>query len=325
MGQIGRLIAVGIGKETTRGTAVAPDFYIPLTDFDFDDKAEVAVQEGRRARIEASYGGDVVKKWAEGNMEGNIYSDSFGLVLLSALGGLSTAANADGSGNVYDHTYSVQNGNTHQSLTLSTEDAEAGDKEYAGVVVTSLEITGEEGSYVKFSAGLMGNSETGSTETSSFSTEYPFRPQDLTFKLASAVSGLSGASAVGIKSFTLSIEKNVEANWNLGSLTPSEFYNKQFSVQLEIELIHTGDTYRDLFIAGTSRAFLLSLVNSDVTIGTAANPQLDITLASGQITDWVRNQGNDDIVTETLTIRCDYSTSESSLISAVLTNLTSSY
>jgi len=328
MGQIGRLIGVGIGKEVTRGTPVAPTFFLPLTDFDYDDKAEVAAREGRKSVLEMSHGGDVVKTWAEGSMGGNIFSKGFGLILLSALGALSTAGNADASGNVYDHTFTVEqstNPNLHQSLTISLEDNEAGDKEYANVVVSSLEIAAEEGGYVKFTAGLMGDAEASGTETASYATEYPFRPQDMTFKLATTSAGLGAAPDVGIKSLTLAIEKNVEANWNLGAIGPSEFFNKQMSATLDVELIHVNDTYRDLWKAGTTNAFEITILNADVTIGTAENPTLVITCYQGQIVDWTKNQGNDDIVTESLSIRLDYSASDSKSIQALLTNLTVSY
>jgi hypothetical protein len=261
-------------------------------------------------------------------MGGNIFTQSFGLVLLSAFGAISTGVNGDASGNVYDHTFTVDNTsdpNIHQSLTISLEDNEAGDKEYTNVVVSSLEITAEEGAYIKFNAGLMGNAEASATETASYVAETPFRPQDLAFKLATTSGGLGAAPAVGIKTMTLSMEKNVEANYNLGSASPSEFFNKQLTGTLEIELINVDDTYRDLFRAGTTNAFEIAIINTDVTIGTAANPELKITCYQGQITDWVRSQGNDDIVTETLTIRLDYSDSDSKSVDAILTNLTVSY
>ena len=37
---IGRLTSVGLGKESTRGTAVAPTFWVPVQSIDIDDKAE---------------------------------------------------------------------------------------------------------------------------------------------------------------------------------------------------------------------------------------------------------------------------------------------
>ena len=328
MGQIGRLIGVGVGKEATRGTPVAPSHFLPLTEFDFDDKNEVIAREGRKSVLEMSQGGDVVKKWAEGSMGGSMHSQSIGLVLLSSLGKLATAANGDASGNVYDHTFSVENvtnPNIHQSLTISLEDNEAGDKEFSNCVVSSFELTAEEGSYVNWTAGFMGNSEASGTETASFVTETVFRPQDMTFKFATASAGLGGAGDTAIKSLTFALEKNVEANYNLGSVSPSEFFNKQMTATLEVELVHVDDTFRDLWMAGTTHAFQINILNGGVTIGTAENPGLTITCYQGQITDWVKNQGNDDVITETLSIRLDYSVTDSKSIDMVLTNLTVSY
>lgn len=41
----GRKIAVGFGKETTRGTAVAPSLWYPRVDMDFDEKIESVENE----------------------------------------------------------------------------------------------------------------------------------------------------------------------------------------------------------------------------------------------------------------------------------------
>ena len=161
MSYIGRRVGVGLGKETTRGTAVSPGFYYPVIDYDFDDKAEIVAREGRLSVIEMTHGGDVVKNWAEGSVSGNVYSQGIGLLLLSAFGGLSTAANADASGLVYDHTFTVDNTtdpNLHQSLTVSIDDSVAGDKEYTNCIVSSLELSGEVGNYLHYTAGFIGNS-----------------------------------------------------------------------------------------------------------------------------------------------------------------------
>lgn len=324
MSYIGRRVGVGLGKETTRGTAVAASYFFPLDDYDYDDKAEVIAREGRRSRIEASFGGDVVKKWGEGSLSGAVYNSGFGLVLLSAFG-TDTATTTSGESAVYDHTFSVANSNEHQSLTISTDDSVETDKRYAGAVVTSLEIKGAAGEYLTFNAGFMGNSEASATNTASYATEYPFRPQDITFKLASAYSGLSGASATSIRSFTFKIEKNVEANYNLGSTSPSNFYNKQFTATLDIEILHADDTYRDLFIAGTTRALQVTCANTGVTLGTASNPTLRLDMYQGQMVDWSRSISNDDISTETLSFRLDYSTADSKSIEVLLRNIVSSY
>ncbi len=49
---IGRLMAVGLGKETTRGTAVAPSFFIPQTEFSVMDRDEKIMDTSALGRIE---------------------------------------------------------------------------------------------------------------------------------------------------------------------------------------------------------------------------------------------------------------------------------
>ena len=41
----GRKISVGIGKETTRGTAVAPSYWVKHLDIDFQNKIEKIFNE----------------------------------------------------------------------------------------------------------------------------------------------------------------------------------------------------------------------------------------------------------------------------------------
>ncbi|RMD70285.1 MAG: hypothetical protein D6822_04360 [Cyanobacteria bacterium J149] len=325
MPQIGRTRAVGIGKETTWGTAVSPSYWLPLTDIDYKNKIEAVVKEGMRARIEATYGHDVAKQWAEGSLGGNVFSESFGLLLYGTLGSVSTASNADPSGNVYDHTFTVSNSNSHPSLTIGVDDTEIGDKNFAGATLNSLELQMERENYVKFSADFIGKASASATLTPSFGTEYLLRPQDVTFKHASDSSGLGAASATAVQSMTLTIEKNAESNFNLGSTDPSRVYNKQFAVTLKVDLLYTDDTLHDYWKAGTSRAVEITITNTDQVIGTSANPSLDIILYSGQIVEWENSGGIDDIQTQTLTFRADYSASDSKMIQAVLTNLVTSY
>lgn len=324
-GFIGRKTAVGLAKETTRGTAVSPEHWLRLTDFDFDDQNEVIARTGRQALIEQNYGGDVIKKWAEGSLQGNITSDGFGLILLQMLGSASTSTNADPSGNVYDHTFSVDNSNTHQSLTVTLDDPEVGDKQYTNVIGSSLEIAAAQDAYATFNAGMMGNAETDGTESPSFSTEQFFRPQDISFKHASDKSSLGGASKVDVRSVTVNIEKNPEGIWNLGSQSATEFYNKAFAITLDLELIHQDDTFRDYFMGGDSRALQVDMTNQSQTIGDSANPSLTLEFAEAQLTDWSRSLPSDDLSTETMTWRIDYNSSNSEMIDAVLTNTTTSY
>lgn len=327
MPQIGRLLSVGIGKETTWGTAVSPTHFIPVNDdFDYDDKQSQAVRDGRMGIIESSHGSDVVQKWGEGVVGGNIYNNSFGMILLAAFGSVSSATHS-GESTVYDHEFEMDSdSNSHPSFTLSVNDAEAGDKQYAGLVLNTLEVVAELEQYAMFTAEFMGKSEaSGSISPSFSSSEKMFRPQDMTFKIAADESGLAGASAISIRSLTLKLEKNAEAWFGLGSVNPSRVYNKHFSGTIDIEMLYADDTYRDLWMAGTQKAILVKLVNANETLGLGTNPELTFTINAAEITDWSVERSQDDIQVQTMTWRIDYSLTDSKALSALLTNSTASY
>lgn len=73
---IGRLVQVGIGKESLRGTAVAATYWNPWTDLTIDEKKEFAVDEQAYGIIEDTTNLTQVKKWSQGSIQGNVLDPS---------------------------------------------------------------------------------------------------------------------------------------------------------------------------------------------------------------------------------------------------------
>jgi hypothetical protein len=76
MKYIGRLINVGFGIETARGTGVAVANWLPKTDLSFEEKNEVIQDESSLGVITDSNDSFVVKRRAEGEIGGNIQTNS---------------------------------------------------------------------------------------------------------------------------------------------------------------------------------------------------------------------------------------------------------
>lgn len=321
---IGRKISVGIGKESSRGTAVAPTNWLPITAFNHEGKVENAYCEAAQNTIVDSFDAAVIKEWAEGGFDALIGIEGFGLILLSALGSVSSAT-AGGETVVYDHTYTLQESAQHQSLTLAVDQAN-GDKNYALAVVDSLSLTFEKNKILDYSVGMMSKKGASATLTPSFSAENKFRPQDFSVKVASNIAGLSGASAIAdVKSLSLEISKNVEADDVLGDTEPTDFLNKQVNITGEMTLSYDVTTYENLVLNGTHQAMRIDLTNSDVTLGTATNPQLKIDLAKCVFEEVSFDRGLDNIVLHTVSFRAVYSLSDAKVGDIVLTNTTASY
>ncbi len=324
---IGRLFGVGIAKETSRGTPISSaSFWIPFGEAAVEEKDEKVIDEQSFGVIEDSLGQTIAKQWSEVSIKAPIGDKHFPLLLLSALGALSTGANADASGNVKDHTITVAQSAQHQSLTVFLKDPLASaDYKHALGVVENLEIEYQLGKFLEYSANLRAKKGASASLSTAYAAESRFLPQHLTFKLASTISGLGAASATNIRSLKLKISKNVEDDDVLGSVTPNDFLNKEFMIEGELEALWNDETFKTLALAATPQAIRLDLKNTDITIGTAANPQIRIDLAKVIFKEITRPIKINDLVKQTLSFRAHYSTSDTKMITILATNLQTSY
>ena len=83
---IGRLSAIGLGKETTRGTKVAPKVWIPKTTGVLGPSFEVATDDSGYGVIDEVFDTITTKNLSKLNLEGIVRDDFIGYLLLGALG-----------------------------------------------------------------------------------------------------------------------------------------------------------------------------------------------------------------------------------------------
>jgi len=321
---IGRLVEVGIIKEVTRGTLTPATNGLKKQNVTIQDVAEVAINEMSLGRIEDANSGLVVKTYAEGEISGLITDKTIGCLLYNMLGTLSSAAKSAPNALAYDHTFTVANTNVHQALSIEIKDPNS-QNGYALAMLETLEIKGEVGGYVEYSATFKSKSGATSTATIAYVAENNFIAKHIVVKMASAASGLAVASAIPCKSFSIKFSQNLEPFFAFGSTAPAEIYNKQLTAEISIVLANDANTYKAYQLAGTMMAMLVDITNTDVTIATSANPELKFTFNQIVFNEWKIENGNNDIALETLTGKMTYKLSETKAVEAVLSNLTASY
>ena len=322
MPYIPRQARIGLGKESTRGTAVSPTYWLRHKGATIDDRTVFSERVSRQGRVEKRYGHDLVRHWAEGDVPGEITSESFGLLLLAALGSVSSAVKS-GESVVYEHTFSLDQGNNHQSMTIAVDNP-VGDKQFALAMLNFLQLDFRTGAIARFNSSWVSKAESAASLTPSDGTEYLFKPQDITFKHATDSSGLSGASDTNVKSMTVRVMKEAQPYYVLESNEPDKILNHAFRIELDIETLHDADTYRDYWTGETTRAIEITLENAAVTIGTASSPKLVLTLYEADLVEWRKDESGP-IVRETMKWAADYSEDDGATIQAVLTNLVTSY
>lgn len=323
---IGRKLNIGLGKESSRGTAVAASYWYPKTDFAVESKIDTVVNDASLGIIEDASTQEVSKKWAQATLGGLVSDTRFGLILMAALG-TDTKTTTAGETTVYDHTFSVLESAQHPSLTLVVSEPNASGSSslnYTNAMLTSLEIDFAVGQWATFKAGFDASIGATASSTPSFSAENHFNPQYCTVKLASSLSGLSGATAINIRSAKITINKNVEDDPTIGSLTPADRYNKQFVIEGEMVLVYNDRTYIDTDMLGdAATAIRLSAINTGVTIGSTSHPTLQIDLAKCKITEVARTNKNNDVMLQTIKFKAFYSTGDSQMISVLYRNTVS--
>lgn len=325
---IGKLLQIGIAKETSRGTAESTATYWLQTDeFNVLEKDERVINEQTLGVIEASQGEDITRQWAEVTYKAPIGDKHFALILLGMLGTLSTGDNADSDASIKDHTITIAQSAQHQAISLFKNDPLAAqDYKHAMGCIESLEINYEQGKYLEYTVTFKAKKGATATLTPSNTTENRFLPQHVVFKMASAQSGLTAASATVIKSLKLKMESNLEPDWVLGSIAPADFLNKQIAISGELEAIWDSEsTLKTPTLAGTKKALRLDMINTDVTIGSAANPQVRIDLHKCVFSEHSTPVKLHDIMIESAQFNAHYDTTDSKMITCVVTNAVASY
>jgi Phage tail tube protein len=191
---IGRLVQVGIAKETTRGTAISSAAYWnPWNDLTLDEKKEFATDAQAYGIVEDNVNFTQTKKWAQGSLAGNFLDQSSGLLLYSMFGGYAVGTHS-GETVVYDHTFSIGESAQHQSLTFFLHDPlSTVDYSYANGVVEKLELNIALKKFIEFTATLKTLSGAPqSSFTPSTTSENRFVPQYLAAKFALNYAGLQG-------------------------------------------------------------------------------------------------------------------------------------
>jgi hypothetical protein len=316
---IGRQSQIGIGKESTRGTVHAVSYWVPFNDLNIDQKIESVFDTQAYGIIEDAVGMYVTKQWMAGTITANLYDHSFGLILYSLLGTLTSHSAHSGESIVYDNIFNVAESTQHQSLTFAMHDPGSGqDYAFPNGIVSKLEISFALKQFLQYTATII--AQKGTTESSyspSTTAENVFLPQNLTLSYNS--------SNVAIKSAKITIEQNIESQNVLGSISPADFLTKEFHVEGTIEVIYNSLTWITPLLAGTVYDLNFTVANTAVTIGSATNPTLILDMPSTYITEVSIPRKVKDLVYQTIKFRAVYNTSDSYMLEATLANVVNGY
>lgn len=320
-------IGFGIENPSARGTIVAAQGWIPgRTPTGVDVQLSKVLLKETRASGVMSQGSEIVQRFAQGSLEFNLRSETLGYLLKSLLGSCNSSVV---SGSYMKHAFTLQ-ANNPQFPTLSLSLAQAAsfqDYAYKNALVKSLEIKTPVDDLVNATAEFLASDEDAvSAHVVDFSdTDYLFRPQNVTIKVAADVSGLAAAVAINAKEFSLTIDNSAIAQQHIGSLTPTDVIAGLLDVGGSLSIDYTGTTYHDLFKAGTYRAIEITLERTDIDLGSGKTPKMVITLPRISIEKLEQTRELEGLVIDNIEFKAHYDADAEYAITADLYNTVVDY
>jgi hypothetical protein len=147
---------LGLAKETTQGTAVAPTRYLPYTTFDPQANPALLVDQGQRGAMASEYGAVMGKNTSSASLAGVPFSDTIGDLIYNVFGGYAVS----GAG-PFTHTFSLLNSGQGQPPSHTFEDrqgitASTGARDYPGMCISELTLSGTAEDLLQYTANMTG-------------------------------------------------------------------------------------------------------------------------------------------------------------------------
>jgi len=293
---VGRKGTLGLAIESSRGTAVAPTFWIPWSTMSFRDVVEEAREEQAFGVLADGDSKFVTMKMGQGEVEAQIYDKALGAILAGVIGASPSTSGA----NPYTHAFTLSNSSQQKSLSLYWKDTDRS-VIYPLGTVDSFNVSIEPNGIVGYTVGFKSKVEKDfASQTPVFtSLGNKFLHQHLSFKLAANVGALAAATPISLKKLDFTINKNAAFDSSMGTVEPEDILTQQISVEGSIELNLEDDTYKDYMLDGTYRAMEIYLYRS-------SSSSLKIQLPRVDFSQWEDDYTLNEIAKQTINFKANY-------------------
>ncbi|MDP2654898.1 MAG: phage tail tube protein [Candidatus Omnitrophota bacterium] len=323
---IGRQIEVGVGVEETRGTVQsAPEKWMKKITANIVERAEKIVDQSTRGRLEDAENARVVRKWVEGDLEGNVHADAIGYLFLNIYGAVTSTVVAGSAVPAYDHVFSLAQNLQHPSLTFVVKDGGVQQRGFNGGMLSALTLDASVNDFLKFKASIMAREGATNADSVTYDTEYDFIGRDIVVKVADTEGGLAGATATKVKSLSVNWKTGLIPNHVLGSYSPDDIYNGQFEIDGQFSLDYIDNTFKDLFLADTNKYMSITITGAASIDEDDNNPTITLILNKVQVMDWNREGGAADLVTSPISFKAFYNPTDAEMSTLTIRNLTAEY
>ena len=142
--------------------------------------------------------------------------------------------------------------------------------------------------------------ETSGVSMPPLASSFKFTKKHLSFKIAANIASIAAASAISLKSLSLTFSKGVILDDVLGTAEPEDILNTLLGIEGTFVLNYEDETYKNYVKNGTNRAMEIKWTNGDETIGASTRPSLTMQFPKVDFHDWEPNYALEEIVSQTV-------------------------
>ena len=250
----GRQGYLGLGVESTPGTAVAATTTIPFTANTLTGKHEPALDISARASRASDFQAAIGKQWGEGDVTVNVDSLNIGYLLKLVTGNENVSNPATG---VYDHLfYTTVSGNTPLTATLYNYQG-VDVQQFASMAVDKFDLEVKD-SFMTAKATFKGFfPSTGSYSPVTVSGTL-LQWNDYNIQTGSSLVAAASASKAAISDFSLAIANNAEVIFESGKATASRIFWKNLKVTGSFTRFFETTTDRDNYLNMNKTSLILT-------------------------------------------------------------------
>lgn len=256
--------ALGIGKETTPGTAVAATRWLPQTAFDPVEDPTPLVDNGMRGSMASEYGLVMGPQSTNGSLAGAGYMDTLGDLLYNILGGYAVGAPVS---SVYPHTFSLLNSGSGQPPTHTLVDfhnmtTSVLARVYPYAVLSELVLSGNAAGLFQVTAKWSANpsAPAGSTPTNAPTAEVVIPAWRSTISVG-------GSGAANLTDWSLTISRNIVVQHTAdGTQAPYGLFRGEVTVAGKASFVAADESpLITQFLANQQPAIVLVVDNGGAT------------------------------------------------------------
>lgn len=309
MAKLSALGYLGIAKETTFGTAVAPTVYIPYDSIKNEDDIKKTVDEGRRGVLSKEFAVYNTTRMSKIDIETLGYPDTIGYFLSGILG----KDTVTGASAPYTHKFQVLDNNA-SSFTLADYNVVAGTQErrYPGAIIDEVAFKFDDDGAMKVSAKYQSKVSTLVTKTTP--TQNVLKP----FQGWMANLSLGGTTNANMLGGDLTIKRDNQLIF-AGNNTqdPTKYITGRIEISGKLTFDVDSETEWLLFTNGTQQSI-------QVQFQIDASNSLTFLFTKTDITKAVIDRGNEYVRVD-MDFKALYNATDAGLCQITLLNAVASY